>query len=129
VLHLLTSGLSVDDLAPEVVHLSDQTRVEVDAVSLDPPILFEVWAHQGSLRSGQPNKVMVDAMKLLYVEAVRGTPFRKIIRFTDAAARKPFLGKGLRAAALVHYGIELMLIELPADVRDTVLQAQKNQFR
>lgn len=129
VLALLKTELSVDYLAPEVVHLSDQTRVEIDAVNLDPPILVEIWAHQGSLRGGQPNKVMVDAMKLLYVEAVKGIPFRKIICFTDGAARKPFLGKSWRAAALAHYGIELMLIDLPADVRETVVQAQKDQFR
>lgn len=72
---------------------------------------------------------MVDAMKLLNVEAVKGTPFRKIICFTDAAARKPFLGKSWRAAALAYYGIELLLIELPVDVRETVVQAQKDQYR
>lgn len=126
---LLRNELNLPTLAPESLPLPGGTRVQVDAVTFDPPVLVEIWAHQGPLGGGQPNKVMVDAMKLLYVEEVKRIPFRKIICFTDSQARKPFLGRSWRAAALAHYGIEMIVVDLPDAVRSKVVQAQKDQYR
>jgi hypothetical protein len=129
VLLLLREELDLPSLDPITLALTGGARVQVDAVSFDPPVLVEIWAHQGPLRGGQPNKVMVDAMKLMYVEEVKRTPFRKIICFTDAKARKPFLGKSWRAAALAHWGIEMIVADLPDALRAKVVQAQKDQYR
>lgn len=128
VLNLLSRRIGVP-LVPQKIALSEKTHVEVDGVSDDPPILAEVWAHQGPLRGGQPNKVMVDALKMLYVEAATGRPYRKIFCFTDEAARKPFLGRSWRAAALAHYGIELLVIQISDELRDLIIRAQTRQYR
>ena len=126
--NLLSEQLGVA-LAPRTFDLPNKTQVQIDAVSADAQILAEIWAHQGPLKGGQPNKVMVDALKLMYVEAMQGHALRKICCFTDEAALKPFLGAGWRGKALNHYGIELVVIELPAEIRAKIVAAQKRQYR
>ena len=45
-------------LRPKRIQLEDRTRVEIDGVSEDPPVLCEAWAHQGPPKAAQQNKVM-----------------------------------------------------------------------
>jgi len=50
--------------------MPDGTRVELDAISEEPPVLVEAWSHQGPPKSAQKHKVMTDALKLVWAEAV-----------------------------------------------------------
>ena len=40
--------------------------LELDGFCESPPILCEIWAHVGRPKSAQKNKVMKDALKLLF---------------------------------------------------------------
>jgi hypothetical protein len=118
-------------LAPRKIALPSGGRVEVDGVSDDPPILCEAWAHQGPPKGGQRMKPLTDAFKLTFVERLgllAGTP-RLILLLSDDAAAAPFVGKGWGADALRTFGIEVIVVALPADVRDSVSQAQRRQVR
>ncbi len=116
-------------LTPTRIQLADQTRVEVDGASEDPPILCEAWAHQGPPKSAQRNKVLTDALKLAFVGSLRTPRPRLVLALSDLEAAKPFTGKSWYAHALRELGIEVMVVELPADLRERIRQAQVKQYR
>jgi hypothetical protein len=128
VLALLSARIGVR-LQPASIPLGEGTRVDVDAVSGDPPVIAEIWAHQGPPKSAQRNKVLTDVLKLAYVEAVKGEPHRKILCFTDAAAAKPFSAKTWYAGALKYHRIEVVVVDIPDELRSEILEAQKRQYR
>ncbi len=108
----------------------DGLRAEVDGFSESPAVLVEVWAHIGVPKSAQKHKVLADALKLVWIDRrYLGGQSRKIILFADAAAVAHFQGRSWMAVALHDLAIELLLEELPADVRERVLAAQQRQYR
>jgi hypothetical protein len=141
------SGDSAEQQAAELVVLAEVTRmlnatltktrrrigassVEVDGLSEDPPILVEAWAHQGAPRPAQKCKVMADALKLLLVErALFPDGARKVLALTDGTAAAHFSGRSWMAEALRQFGVEVMVVELPVEMRERIRCAQRRQFR
>ena len=117
------------ELTPERIYLPSGARVEVDGVSHDPPVLVEVWAHQGKPKPAQRNKVLGDALKLQYIGDLLDGDYRKVLCLTDAAAAAPFLGRSWIAGALQHAGIDVEVVAIPDDLRATIRSAQARQFR
>jgi hypothetical protein len=103
--------------------------VEVDGVSLRPPVLVECFAHQGALRVGQKHKVTNDAFKLAWAGTTLLPGARRILLFSDEAATAPFRNRSWAAAAIAHFGIEIRVVELPEGIRGAVRRAQERQFR
>lgn len=118
-------------LTPRRIVMADGTRVEVDGVSDDPPVLVEAWAHQGPPRGAQRDKVLADAMKLVLVGSVRSPRSRLILCFADQEAAKPFISPARTwyAAALRASQIEVLVVSLTVEVREQIRQAQVRQFR
>jgi hypothetical protein len=100
---------------------------EVDGAS--DAVLCEVYAHLGRMKPAQEHKVMHDAAKLRYAERLLGSPRRKVLVFADATAAGPFLDKRWKGQALAADGIEIVVLALPADIREQVRLAQIRQFR
>jgi len=109
--------------------LANSGYAKVDGVSESPPVLCEAWAHIGKVRSAQNDKVMTDALKLVFLERSVGKPSRKVLLLSDEVARKNFTGRSWGAACLAHFSIETKVIDLPEDLRARVLEAQKRQYR
>jgi hypothetical protein len=110
----------------------DGATTEIDGVCADPPTLIEAWAHQGAPKAAQKHKVMSDAAKLAWASAAFYSGVaRKILLFSDAAAAGPWQpsSRSWMAVALVHFGIEVRVVDLPQDVRDAVMAAQLRQYR
>ncbi len=103
--------------------------LEADGMNEDPFVLCEAWAHQGKPKSAQKNKVMTDALKLLYIEKMAGRLARKILLFSDDDATSPFRGNTWMAKALEAWNVEVQVVDLPAGVRAEVANAQKRQYR
>jgi hypothetical protein len=63
--------------------------VTVDVYYESPPVLGEIWVHQGPPKAAQKAKVIADALKLLWLDR---TEFqgraRKILALTDEAAAR-----------------------------------------
>lgn len=116
-------------LAPRRIPLPDGGRVEVDAVTEDGSLLCEAWAHQGPPKPAQRNKVLADALKLVFVARVLATSPRLILLFSDQAAAAPFIGRGWPAQALRSLGVEVAVVELPAQLASEIRAAQARQFR
>lgn len=109
------------------LELGQGCTVELDGYSEVPPILCEVWAHLGVPRGSQPDKIMSDALKLLFCERSLATTFRKIIVFADQAAASPFIGNGWKAACLKQHGIEIIVLNLSGTPARKVKEAQERQ--
>lgn len=130
-LTLVSQQLGVP-LSKRRVPMLDGGWLEVDAVSDAPPILCEIWAHQGSPKPAQKAKVMTDAMKLLYARSLMSDALddcRMLLVFADPLAAAHFRGRSWMAAALRAAGIETVVVQLPDDVRLAVARAQEQQFR
>jgi hypothetical protein len=131
---LMLAALSAQigtDLAPRKIPLPEGSLLAIDGVSDEPPVLCEAFAHQGKLKSGQSKKVASDALKLAVAARLAllpGEP-RLILLFSDPVAAASYVGKSWTAQALRSFGIEVVVIELPNDVRTELLQAQNRQRR
>ena len=117
------------NLKPERINLPGGARVEIDGVSHDPPVLVEVWAHQGTPKPAQRNKVLSDALKLQYVGDILDGEYRAVLCLTDAAAAAPFLGRSWYAGALQRANVDIEVVEIPDHLRAEIRAAQARQFR
>lgn len=109
--------------------LPDGGWMEVDGASDSPALLCEAWAHQGPPKSAQKNKVMADALKLLYARQLLSKPARLILLFADRDAAAHFLGRSWMAQAVREFGVEVHVAQLPSATREAIRRAQERQFR
>ena len=116
-------------LQPARLPLPDGSRMELDGATEDLSILVEAWAHQGPPKAAQKAKVSKDALKLVFAGRVAGTNPRRILLFCCEEAARPFLGRGWEASALREFGVEVLVVALPAGMRERVLAAQRRQYR
>jgi len=103
--------------------------IELDGFCESPMILCEAWAHVGPAKSAQKNKVMTDAFKLLFVNALLEGNGQRILLFADDDAAAHFQGNSWMARCLNEYDITVEVIELPRQLKAKVLNAQKRQYR
>ncbi len=111
------------------MELGEGSWLELDGYSESPTILCEVYAHIGSLRGGQNQKVMTDAFKLVYANNLRGGDGRLILLFADKEAASHFEGKSWMARCLNEFNVEVVIIEPTEELREEILKAQKRQYR
>ncbi len=107
------------------------STIEFDGFCAEPPILAEAWAHQGSPKPAQKNKVMADALKMVWGAAALfpGRRVRKILALSDSRAAAHFRGRSWMATALRDLDVEVIVVELPIDVVRAIRDAQERQFR
>ena len=116
-------------LTKKKLQLDDDSSLELDGFAESPLILCEAWAHVGTVKGGQKQKVMTDAMKLLYANAVSGGDARLILLFADRVAASHFQGNTWTAKCLSHFGIEVNVIEMSPELKAKITNAQERQFR
>jgi len=116
-------------LAKRKFDLPNGRRLEIDAGSRKPPVVCEAWAHQGPPKSAQKNKVMADALKLVYVASILDSRTRKILLFADQEAARPFRGGTWMAEALAALKVEVRVVPLPEEIRTRIRKAQERQYR
>jgi len=101
--------------------------VKPDGVDVDRKIVVEIFARVGALKSGQTHKVKADLFKLAYIRQQLGPDWKAYFCFVDAAAAASTQGKSWHAQAAKAFGVDVVVIELPAEVRTSVLAAQGAQ--
>lgn len=108
----------------------DVTGVELDGFALgDHPILAEAWAHIGEPKPAQKQKVLADALRLLWVEreCFPGNQAGKYLVFGDAMAARHFRETSWAARALDSLGIEVRVFPFDERRRESILAAQRRQ--
>lgn len=111
------------------LRLDGGSWLELDGLCESPLVLCEAWAHIGSPKSAQKNKVMADTLKLLFVNELFKTVGKRILIFGDNQAASHFQGKSWMAQCLKRNDITIEIIELPHELKTKVLAAQKRQYR
>ena len=102
--------------------------MQFDGLSDDPPVLLEIWAHQGSPKPAQKNKVMTDALKLVDGDReLFGSKGRKVLAMADADAAEPFRRGTWMASALIAFGVEVVVVSLSPEVKRRLVAAQRRQ--
>lgn len=115
------------DLASESLAIGDGVSVRLDGINRDRHVLCEIYCRIGRLKGSQPDKVAADMLKLVLVERALGGQWRKLICFADHDAAKSFRGKSWLAAAVTRMGFEILVVELPAEVKTQLIAAQRRQ--
>jgi hypothetical protein len=117
-------------LGPRRIVLDDGVRVEIDGADEQLSILVEAWAHQGPPKVAQKHKVLADALKLLHVAATLPVAPRLVLCLSDLEAARHFTtARSWAAHALRAFAIDVIVVELPAEIKAAILAAQKRQFR
>ena len=118
-------------LSPAKLAVPSGERVEVDGADADRSILVECWAHQGPPKSAQRHKVLADALKLTWISTTMYPNARLILCLSDPLAAAPFQpgARSWAARAFQDLGVTISVVNLPADLRQDLLQAQRRQYR
>lgn len=114
-------------LTAETVDLGSGIKMCVDGISRDSRILCEIYSRIGRLKAAQSKKVAADMLKLMLAESALRGSWRKIICLADTDAAKCFQVRTWLGAAAREFGFEICVINLPADVRAKLLEAQARQ--
>ena len=110
--------------------LTDNILFQVDGYSEEPPILCEIYSRIGKMRVAQTNKVVKDVLKMLLIEKMQDKKFRKIIVFADEEAAQTFIsGESWYSKIKDNFGIEILLADIPEELKASILAAQKRQYR
>lgn len=102
----------------------------------NPPILCEIYSRIGKMKVAQYNKIGKDILKMLLIEKMFNKTFRKIIAFADEEAAKCFSGGESWYSKLCfiplgkdNFNIEILVIEIPSELKESLINAQKRQYR
>lgn len=110
--------------------LINDTLFQVDGYSENPPILCEIYSRIGKMKVAQHNKIGKDILKMLLIEKMHNRTFRKIIAFADEEASSSFSGGESWYSKLKdHFNIEIIVIIIPSSLQESLLLAQKRQYR
>lgn len=118
-------------LNPARLAVPSGERVEVDGADADLSVLVECWAHQGPPKSAQRHKVLADAFKLTWISTTMYPRPRLILCLSDPLAAAPFLpgARSWAARAFQDLGVSVSVVDLPVELRQDLLQAQRRQYR
>lgn len=110
--------------------LINDTLFQVDGYSENPPILCEIYSRIGKMKVAQHNKIGKDILKMLLIEKMHNKTFRKIIAFADEEAAGPFKeGESWYSKLKDLFKIEIIIIDIPIQLRESLINAQKRQYR
>lgn len=127
IVHALAAQLGLDGaLHPKRLPTLGGTFVQVDACSQDGNVLVEAYARQGVLKGAQIKKISQDILKLAMLKGDAAAPeSRAIIVFASEEALSSITG-WVRAAA-DHFGVELLVVDIPEPMREEIRAAQARQ--
>lgn len=117
------------DLSPRTIKINSAT-VKVDGYDENngKVILAEVYAHQGSLKSAQRNKVYADILKLIFIKQfLKKDSIDAYIIFGDEEASGILKGVSWGSEVARLYGIKSLTVSLDTELREAIKTAQLKQ--
>lgn len=117
------------DIAPRAIKINSAT-VNVDGYGEGngKVIIAEVYAHQGSLKSAQRNKVYADILKLIFIKQFLKKDFiDAYIIFGDEEASNVLKGTSWGSEVAKAYGIKPITVSLDSELREAIKTAQLKQ--
>jgi len=111
----------------ERIRLDDGCVADVDGINREHRFLCEIYSRIGKLQAAQVEKVASDILKLTFLARTLGGNWRKVVCFADNTAANTLRNRSWLAAAARAAGVEVIVANLPPDVREAVLKAQAQQ--
>lgn len=111
-------------------HYVSELGMNIDGYSKTRSILCEVYVHFGKLNSGNINKVMKDALRLIAIRRVKKYKnFRLWLAFSDPEAAEVFKEKrdNWKARLFKDLEIEIKVVKLTPSTEREVRKARKEQ--
>lgn len=128
ILSLLNSKFQLNLESKKI--LINDTLFQVDGYSENFPILCEIYSRIGKMKVAQHNKIGKDILKMLLIEKMQNKTFRKIIAFADEEAASSFSGGESWYSKLKdHFNIEIIIIQISSELKESLINAQKRQYR
>ena len=118
--------LNIDIIANEKIPIG-KTFMQPDFYSKKHAIIGEIFSHIGKPKKAQDNKIANDILKMLLLEKSEHKTYRKIIVVCDEEERIHLEGISVLSECIRQFGIEIKLIEIDADLRTMLTDAQKRQ--
>ncbi|WP_156000859.1 hypothetical protein [Thioalkalivibrio sp. ALJT] len=103
------------------------SRVQPDAIDPVKKIIVEVYARVGPVKGAQLHKIKGDVLKLALIGQQAGPDWRRILCFASEEAAAYVTGQSWVAAAVKHFGIEVIVAPLSDEHRERVASAQARQ--
>ena len=125
ILAVVSTEIGVE-LGPRRLTLPSGAWCHVDGVSADERVLVEVFAHQGKVKGGQRGKIARDTLKLMTLRHHRPEA-RLILALADPALVKSLTAMSWLAEALRTFDVDVLFVEIDADDRAAVAEAQVRQ--
>jgi hypothetical protein len=108
------------------IEVGGGAHVEVDGQSEDGTVIVEAYARHGTLKGAQLKKVAQDVLKFALLRRTDGWgTARMILAFASTEAKDSI--RGWVAQAVLAFEVELLVVEVPADVTQRILAAQRRQ--
>ena len=111
----------------KIIFNDGKTEICPDIYSEQNRIIGEIHAHIGRLKGSQPDKIASDILKMLLYEKKTEFEWKKYIAICDIDEYEQLRGNSFLAEAIREYGIELLLVDLPKELRDKLLKCMKRQ--
>jgi len=108
---------------------ADGVAIRANGAADDYSVLVEITAHVGRIKGGQIHKLAADAFKLIWAGSRLGSTrliLAVIDEGTEAYLRRP---KAWLTGALEDNGVEVIRVEVPDAVRESIAAAQRRQVR
>jgi|GEM_PF-1400390 len=111
------------------IYLADNayTYIQPDFYSEDSAIVGEIFTHIGKPKKAQDNKISNDILKMLLLEKIQYKTYRKIIVVCDEEQEKKLHGLSALAESIRQFGIEIIKIDIPANLKEKIIKAQCRQ--
>jgi hypothetical protein len=101
--------------------------VKPDAISLSDRVIVEVYARIGSVKGAQLHKIKGDILKLAFIGQRLGSEWRKILCFASKEAASYASGATWVAETAREFGVEIVVVDIPEDIRASIVTAQVRQ--
>lgn len=120
-------NLKEGSLVSEKIRLNDKVFIEIDGFHEEEGIMVEVFSRIGKPKPAHYEKIANDILKLVMVEKLHETKYRKILAVCDDSVEKYLLGNSWKAHAVKVFDFEVMNVKIPDELKSEIMNAQELQ--
>lgn len=129
VFEFIQDNLSITLEANPKIFIADSpfSYIQPDFYSEPEKIIGEIFAHIGTNKKAQDNKIANDILKMLLLERKKNCKYRKILVICDNAVLKKITGNSALSESIREFEIEIIQVELTEDQQKRIKDAQIRQ--
>lgn len=101
--------------------------IQPDFYSESEKIIGEIFAHIGTNKKAQDNKIANDILKMLLLERKKQCKYRKILVICDDAVLKKITGNSALSESIREFEIEIIKVKLTEVQQQRIMDAQIRQ--